>query len=575
MKLRVVVVGAVALGPKVACRLRRLLPEAVITVVDQDRFISYGGCGIPYYLSDEVPDETQLMRTSFHALRDPRFFREAKGVDVLPRTRALAIDRARRVVAVEDLDGGGRRELPYDRLVLATGGIASPPPVPGRDLGNVFAVHSLQNGLDLKRALIGEEIRQAVVVGGGAIGLEVAEALADVWGLKTAVVERLGHLLPQLFDAEIAGIAAATLRAKGVAVHAGESLLRLEGENGKVARVVTDRRTLPAELVVIATGVRPNAGLAREAGLALGPLGGIAVNEHLQTSDPLIYAGGDCVETRSLVTGAPVYAPLGSLANRQGRVIADHIAGRPARFDGVVGSFIVKVFDTALAAAGTTREQALAAGFDAERALVVGYDRAHFMPDKALLVLQLVVDRATRRVLGFQGAGPATDALLARVDAIAALLRHSPTVEDIGTLELAYSPPFASALDTLNALGNTAGNLLDGLYRRLTAREAIGLLRDPAAGAIFLDTNAPQAAAPYVARYPGRWVNIPYQQLSGRLGELPRDRTIVTICDSGIRSFESQVLLTARGFPRAFALEGGLNLLRRLGVDLLAHDDRE
>ena len=570
MPLRVVIVGAVALGPKVACRLRRLLPDAAITVVEQDRFISYGGCGIPYYLADEVPDETQLMSTSFHAVRDVRFFREAKGVTVLSRTRAVAIDRERRTVAIEDLESGARSELVYDRLVLATGSVSSVPPVPGRDLGNVFFVHNLQNALDVKRALITEEIGHAVVVGGGAIGLEVTEALADTWNLKTAVVERLGHVLPQLFDANIAHIAEATLREKGVAVHTGESLLRLEGEGGKVRRVVTDRRTLPAELVVIATGVRPNSALARAAGIAIGPLGGIAVNEHLQTSDPAIYAGGDCCETRSLVTGLPAFTPLGSRANRQGRVIADHIAGKPVRFDGVVGSFIVKIFDTALAAAGPTQEQALAAGFDAERALVVGYDRAHFMPGKAILVLQLIVDRATRRVLGFQGAGPANDALLARVNAVAALLKHAPTVEDIGTLEVAYSPPFASAMDTLNALGNTAGNLLDGIYRRMTAGEALEALRDPGSDTIFLDTNDPRAAAPYLARYPGRWVNIPYQQLSGRLGELPRERTIVTICDSGIRSFESQVLLTANGFPNAYAMEGGLNILKRTGVDLLA-----
>jgi NADPH-dependent 2,4-dienoyl-CoA reductase/sulfur reductase-like enzyme/rhodanese-related sulfurtransferase len=568
--LRVVVVGAVALGPKVACRLRRLLPDAEITVVDQDRHISYGGCGIPYYVADEVPDESELRRTSFQALRDVPFFRDAKGVNVRTRVRAASIDRARRVLVADDLESGAREELPYDRLVLATGSVGAVPPVPGRELGNVFVVHNLQNAMDLKRALIAEEIRHAVVVGGGAIGLEVTEALADTWNLATTVIERLGHLLPQLFDANIAGIVEATLRAKGVAVHTGESLLRLEGEGGKVARVVTDRRTLPAELVVVATGVRPNVALGRDAGLATGALGGFVVNEHLQTSDPAIYAGGDCVECRSLVTGEPVYAPLGSLANRQGRVIADHIAGKPARFDGAVGSFIVKVFDAAFAAAGPTQERAIAAGFDAERVLAVGYDRAHFMPTKAVLVLQLVVDRATRRVLGFQGAGPASDALLARVDAVAAVLRHGPTVEDIGTLELAYSPPFASAMDTLNALGNTAGNLLDGLYRRMTAGEALEALRDPASDVLFLDLNAPRAAAPYLARHPGRWANIPYEQLAARLGELPRERTIVTLCDSGIRSYESQVLLAARGFPRAFALEGGYNLLRRLGIDLLA-----
>jgi NADPH-dependent 2,4-dienoyl-CoA reductase/sulfur reductase-like enzyme/rhodanese-related sulfurtransferase len=568
--MRVVIVGAVALGPKVACRLRRLLPEAEITVVDQDRWVSYGGCGLPYYLTDDVPDEKALRSTSFHAVRDPAFFREAKGVTVLPRTRAERIDRARRVVAVRDLDSGEARELPYDRLVLGTGSVGTAPRVPGMELGNVFAIHDFQDALDLKRALVTEDVPNAVVVGGGAIGLEVVEALAEVWGAKTAVVERLGHVLPQLFDAEVAAVAEAALRAKGVEVFTGECLLRLEGEGGKVARVVTDRRVLPASLVVVSTGVRPNAALAREAGLALGPLGGIVVDEHLRTSDQAIYAGGDCVEIRNLITGAPAYAPLGSLANRQGRVIADHIAGRPSRFDGAVGTFIVKVFDICLASAGLTQPQAAAAGFDAERALAVGYDRAHFMPGKAILVMELVVDRRTRRVLGIQGAGPANDALSVRVDAVAALLKHAPTVEDVSNLELAYSPPFASAMDTLNALGNTAANLLDGLYRRLTAREALALLRDPGGDALFLDLNAPKAAAPYLARYPDRWVNVPYEHLASRLAELPRDRTVVTVCDSGIRSYESQVLLAARGFPRVYALEGGLNLLRRIGVDLIA-----
>jgi NADPH-dependent 2,4-dienoyl-CoA reductase/sulfur reductase-like enzyme/rhodanese-related sulfurtransferase len=568
--MKVVIIGAVALGPKVACRLRRLVPDAAITVVDQDRFISYGGCGLPYYLSDEVPDETALMSTSFHVMRDPGFFRRAKGVEVLPRTRALRIDRERRVVEIEDLETGARSVLPYDRLVIGTGSVGSPPPVPGRELGNVFSIGNLQNALDLKKAIISQELRHAVVVGGGAIGLEVTEALADVWQLKTTVVERLGHLMPQVFDANIAAVAEHHLREKGVAVHTGETLLRLEGDaGGRVARVVTDRRTLPADLVLISTGVRPNDALAREAGLAVAPRGGIVVDEFLRTSDPEIYAGGDCVVTRHLVTGQPAFAPLGSLANRQGRVIAGNIAGRAERFDGVAGSFIVKVFDLALAAAGLSQEQAIAAGIDAERALAVGYDRAHFMPGKALLFLQLTVDRGTRRVLGIQGVGQMGDALAARVNAVAPLLKHRPTVEEIGNLEFAYSPPFASAMDVLNALGNTAANLLDGVYRRMTVGEALELLRSPGADAVFLDLNSPKAAAPYLARHPGRWVNIPYEVLSTRLDELPRDRTIVTICDSGIRSYESQVLLAARGFDRAYALEGGLNLLKRQGIDLL------
>lgn len=569
MALQVVIVGAVALGPKVACRLRRLDPEAAITVVDQGRYISYGGCGLPYYLADEVPDETALMSTSFHAKRDPGFFRDAKGVTVLPGTRVLAVDRERRVLAVEEVATGERRELPYDRLVLGTGSVNAVPPIGGTGLANVLAVHNMENALEFKRALVTTDVRNAVVIGGGAIGVEVTEALADVWELRTTVVERLGHLLPQALDPTVAAIAEHHLREKGVAVRTGETVLEIEGDmQGRVAAVRTARGRIPAELVVIAAGVRPNDALARDAGLEVAPAGGIVVDGQLRTSDPAIYAGGDCVVNRGLVAGGHVYAPLGSLANRHGRVIADAIAGLPTRFPGVVGSFIARVFDLAVASAGLTLGRARAAGLDAERVLAVGYDRAHFMPGKALMFLELVFDRRDRRVLGIQGAG-AGDALAARVDAVAALLRHRPTVDDIGTLEVAYSPPYASAMDVVNALGNVAANLLDGTYRRLEAGEAMRLLADPASDALFLDLNAPKAAAPYVERHPGRWVNVRYEELAGRLAEVPRDRTIITVCDSGIRSYESQVLLASRGYPRVYAMEGGLNLLKRSGLDPL------
>ena len=219
---------------------------------------------------------------------------------------------------------------------------------------------------------------------------------------------------------------------------------------------------------------------------------------------------------------------------------------------------------------GLSQEAAIAAGFDAERILTVGYDRAHFMPEKALMFLQLVVDRKSRRVLGIQGVGRADDAVSVRIDAVAALLKHAPSVADISNLELAYSPPFASAMDSLNALGNTAGNLLDGIYRRMTAGEALERLERREKGTLFVDLNAPRSAAPYVERFPGLWVNIPYEDLSGRVSELPREKTLVTICDSGIRSYESQVLLGAAGFNDVYAMEGGLNLLRKQGVDFLA-----
>ncbi len=569
MALKVVVIGAVALGPKAACRLKRLRQDAEIVMVDQDRFISYGGCGIPYYLSEDVPDETALMSTSFHMVRDERFFREAKGVRVMTRTRALRIDRDSKQVEVEDLDSGVRSLLAYDKLIIGTGSRNVVPPIEGVDAKNVYHVSNLQNALDVKQTVIREDIKRAVVIGGGAIGIEVSEALADMWGVDTTVVERLDHIFPRLFDENIARMAEHHLRGQGVQVYTGETVLRLESDGeGRVARVVTDKRALDADLVILAAGVRPNAELAGRAGIELGAGGGIVVNEHLQTSDPDIYAGGDCVENNNLLTGGRLYAPLGSLANRHGRVIGSHIAGQNARFEGVVGSFIVKIFDRCFAAAGLSQAAAREAGIEAERVLGVGYDRAHFFPEKGLMFLQLIVDPSNRRVLGIQGVGKANDAVSVRIDAVAGLLKHAPTVEDISNLELAYSPPFSSAMDTLNALGNTADNLLDGVYRRITVDEAMKLF-DESPDVLFLDLNAPRAAQPYVERFPDKWMNVPYDTVIARIDEIPRDRFLITICDSGIRSYESQVILADRGFDRVFAMEGGLNALKWLGLNPL------
>ena len=568
MPYTVVFIGAVALGPKAACRFTRLAPDARAIMIDQGSLISYGGCGIPYFVSGDVSDREQLQSTSFHMLRDGGFFRDAKGIEVMTGTRALAIDRTARRVLVEHLAGGTREEIAYDRLVIATGSTPNRPDIPGARLDGVFTVSNLDEAVAIKERLVAGTVSKAVVIGAGAVGLEMAEAFADLWGIDTSVVEIADQVLPGAVSPTIAHMMSHHLREHDVSIYLDEKVRRLEGDS-RVRAVVTDSRTLTADLVIIAAGVTPNTTLAAEAGLVCSPRGALVVNPEMQTSDPLIYAGGDCVEIPNLVTGRPGYFPLGSMANRQGRVIGTNLAGGSARFEGAVGSFIIKLFDISVATAGLTRETAVKEGFDAVSAFVGQFDRAHFYPEKELLYMELVVERGTGRVLGIQGLGGTDQAVLARVGAVAPLLAHRPVVSDISNLEFPYAPPFSSAMDVLNALGNTAENILEGRARVIDGDEFVrwweGKDRDDT---FFLDCRGRANAAPLVSKYPEHWKSIPQDELRTRLGEVPRDRRVVLVCNTGVRAYEAQRTLMEADICDTYNLQGGIAALKKQGVDL-------
>lgn len=569
MSLRVVVIGAVALGPKAACRCKRLLPDAEIILVDQAARISYGGCGIPYFVSGEVNRVEELQATPYGTVRDADFFKTHKGITAMPRTRATALDRAARSVTVEDLNTGTVSSLSYDKLVLAMGSSPNRPPIPGIDLAGIGPAGNLDEAEAVRKAVSGGRVNHAVIVGGGFIGLEMAVALGDMWGIPTAVVELAGHILPGFLSPALARMAAADLEDNGVRVYENEKVLRFEGENGQVARVVTDKRELPADLVILAAGVRPNTEIAKAAGIACTDGGLIIVDEHMRTSDPDIYAGGDCVSVLNQVTGAPGWYPLGSMANRQGRVIGTNLAGGNAVFPGAVGSWGIKLFNQNAAGAGLTIETALRAGYDAAVAHVEQIDRAHFYPDKSLMVLELVVEKPTRRVLGIQGMNANGDALAARINALAPLLSRNATVADVSNLEVLYSPPFAAAMDIINVVGNVAENMLGGRCRSLSLEEFETLWNERDNNEVcFIDTRVARDAEPMVGKYGGRLLNIPQDEISGRVNEIPADRPVVLICNTGLRSFEAQVDLAALGRKdNVRNVPGGWSSVRKLGIE--------
>ncbi len=566
MPQNIIVIGAVALGPKAACRFKRLCPEDNVIMIDQSDRISYGGCGIPYYISGEVNRLEDLQTTPYNVIRDPNFFHANKGVTVLTRTRVESIDRSKKTVCIRRLETGELSELPYDKLVLGMGSAPNRPPIKGLELHGVHTCTTLEDAHVIREPVAGGSVNGAVVVGGGFIGLEVAVALADMWGIKTSVVEIADQILPGFLSKTMVKIAEHDMAQNNVDVFCGEKVLAIEGENGSATRVITDKRVIEAELVIMAAGIRPHTDIAAKAGIEVNERGAIVVNDKMQTSDPHIYAGGDCVTIPNLITGKPGFYPLGSMANRQGRVIGTNLAGGNARFHGGVGTWAVKLFEQNAAGAGLTIDQAVAAEFDAVNVHVEAFDRAHFYPEKTIMALDLVVERPTRRVLGIQGTSSLGDALVARINAVAPLLKYKPVIEDISNLEVAYSPPFASAMDVINTVGNVADNILAGRNHALDPDQFAVLWQDRASGKYtFVDTRLTPGAAPLAKKYPGQWLSIPQEELEQRLDELPTDRTVVLICNTGLRSFESQLIMN-RHNRASLSVQGGMTSVLKQGM---------
>ena len=568
MSENIVIIGAVALGPKAACRLKRLKPEANVVMVDQTDLISYGGCGIPYFVSGDVSDIGQLQSTSFHMLRDKKFFQDAKGIEVLTNTRAVSIDRVGKKVLVRNVVDGKEQILPYDKLVLATGSRPRRLSIPGAELPGVFTVSNLHEAEAIKAEVAEGRVNKAVVIGAGAIGLEMAEALADLWGVETSVIEVAGQVLPGVVSPGIARMVRHHLEENGITIYSAEEVVGIEGAE-RVERVVMKGSALDADLVIMAVGVVPNGELAGEAGLELSSRGGIKVNDRLETSDPNIYAGGDCVEIQHLLTGRGAYFPSGSLANREGRVIGSNLAGGNAVFEGAVGTFAIKLFELSIASAGLSMEKAIAEGLDPFSVFVVQFDRSHFYPEKDLVYLELVAEKGTGKVLGIHGLGGLESGMFARVSAIAAILKYGPFAADISNLEFPYSPPFSAAMDVVNVLGNTAENILAGKNRVIDTDQFADWWENREAGdTLFLDCRGWGNAEYYVNKYSENWKSIPQDELKKRIEEVPEDKRLVLICNTGARSYEAQITLDEMGFHNTFNLQGGVAALKKCGYDL-------
>jgi len=552
----IVVIGGVATGPKAAARARRRDAKARITIVEQGRLISYAGCGMPYFMSGLIENVAELTRTAAGIDRDPAYFRDYKDIEVLTGTRAERIDRQRKEVALVEVDTGKTSTIHYDKLVLATGAVPVMPPVSGLDLGRVFRLSHPDDAVAIRKSAFSRGTRHVTVVGGGLIGIETAECLAES-GFDVTVVEMLPHVLAALLDPEISALIENYLRSSGVELRTGERLLELQGdENGNVTKVITDKGEIQTDMAVVAIGVRPNVSLAVEAGLETGPTGAIAVNEYLQTSDPDIYAGGDCVENTHLVSGKKVFVPLGSTANKHGRIIGDNVTGGQSTFEGVAGTTVLKVLDYKVGRTGLTEQEALRLGYKVRAAIAPSADSAHYYPDNKKITVKLVADAATDRVLGAQvlGEGEA----IKRIDVVATALTFGATIDQLSKLDLGYAPPFNTAIDAVHQAANVARNKRDGLAVSLTASEVHDkLVRGD--DFIFLDVRQRHEYEERERIEDPRVKLIPLGELRRRLGELPKDAEIVTICAFSLRGYEAQRILSGAGFKNVKFVDGGLS----------------
>ncbi|MEA4858638.1 FAD-dependent oxidoreductase [Solidesulfovibrio sp.] len=551
---RIVVIGGTAAGPKAAARAKRLDETAQVTLLQKAPELSMASCGYPYYVAGEVKARDSLLATPAGVVRDPAFFAGAKGITAMVGTEVMAIDRTAKTVAWKKAATGETGVVPYDKLILATGSVAKVPPIPGRELAGVTTLASLADADRLRELAASGKGKPAVIVGGGLIGMESCEALVAA-GMEVTVVEALPTILSFL-DPELALIVEKHARSKGARIVTGVGIAEILGEGGAVTGVrLADGRELPAALVVMAIGVAPNTALAKAAGLALGKSGGIVVDAHMRTSDPDIYAAGDCVEVKNRLTGQPMHAPFGDLANLEGRVAGENaVLGDVATFPGTIGSGICKVFDCAAASTGLSERRAREAGFEVVTAVNASPDKPGFMGAKPV-VSKLIAEAGTGRILGFACVGLGNVNRQAAEMAMAIL--GGLTVDDVAMADLPYAPPFSLAIDHAIATAHVLQNKMRGLMRGETS-VAVKARLEAGEKPFLLDVRGPKEFEEM--RLGLGETLVPLGQLRKRLGELPADRhaPVVAYCKVSMRGYEAQRVLEAAGYDNVTVMEGGL-----------------
>ncbi len=548
-KQKLVVIGAVAAGTKAASKAKRDNPDMDVKVFTRERYIAYAGCGLPYYIGGIIKEKQELL------VRSPENFKLEQGIDIYIEHEVKKINVSEKKITVENLKNGETGEYFYDKLIIATGASPIVPPLENIKLANIFTLRSVSDAFAIRELLDSGKAKKAVVVGGGFIGLEAAENLKHR-GLDVTIVELVPHILPP-FDEELALNAQKHMVEKGVRILTGEKVTGFEGDGGKVTTVKTSAGDLEADLVILSIGVRPNTDIAVEAGVELGITRAIKVNKYMETNIKDIYAVGDCAENINLVTGKPAWYPMGSTANKTGRVAGHNAALEDQQedlkesLDGVLGTTIVKLFDVNAAKTGLSERDAVKEGYEVETVVVPANDRAHYYPGYKQIITKLVVDKSTHKVVGAQIIGEG--AVDKPIDIIATAITLGAKVEDLAKLDLAYAPPFSTAMSSTILSANVMMNKLSGRVKTVKAPEVPKMLDTGSVN--VLDVR--EEAEFFISAIPGA-ANIPMNELEERLSEIDRNKeTVILVCKVGTRAFVAYLKLQKLGFTNLRLLEGG------------------
>ena len=549
--MKVAIVGGVAGGASAAARLRRLDESAEIVMFERTGYVSYANCGLPYYVGGVITDKGKL------TLQTPQSFASRFNVDARVLSDVVSVDRAAKKVHVRNLADGTEYDESYDYLILSPGAKAMRPDMDGLDDPRVMTMRTVEDTFAMRSFIEENSPKTAVVCGGGFIGLEVAENLSGM-GIGVTIVQRPDHVLPTL-DRDMAADLHHCIRSHGIDLALGESLEGLD-TSGRLKVKLKSGKILEADMAVIALGVAPDTGIAKDAGLELGVKGTIVTDSHMRTSDPSIYAVGDAVQVRNFVSGLEANIALAGPANRQGRIAADNIAGLDSEYQGSMGSSVIKVFEMTAASTGLTEKAAQAAGVPYDKVYTYSASHASYYPGARNMQVKVLFDPASGRIVGAQIVG--YEGVDKRIDVIATAIYAGLSVEDLAQLDLAYAPPYSSAKDPVNYAGFVACNVMSGRLRQFYWDQLPSKLSDPSV--TVLDVRTPKE---FSQSHLEGVLHIPVDDLRPRMAEIPEGKPVYVMCHSGLRSYIACMILSQEGYE-CYNLAGGYRFYSSVARDM-------
>ena len=541
--MKTLIIGGVAGGASAAARLRRLDEQAEIVILERGEFISFANCGLPYYIGGDITEKSKL------TLQTPASFKSRFNIDVRVWSEAVAVNAEKKTVTVRNVNSGETYEESYDKLILSPGAAPIRPNIEGINSEKVFTLRNIPDTMKIKEYIENNKPRSAVIVGGGYIGVEMAENLKQA-GLDVSIVELADHLIAPL-DFDMAADVHRYIKSHGIALALNNGLAAIkEKENGLTVEL--NQGSLDTDMVILSVGVRPDTAFLQDSGIELNPRGSIVVNDRMETNLPDIYAVGDAIVVKNFITNEPAFIPLAGPANKQGRIVADNICGIPSEYRGTQGSAVLKLFDMTVATTGLNEKSAAEAGYDYDKTYTYSASHASYYPGSSMLSVKVLWDKATLKILGAQIVG--FDGVDKRMDVLATAIRLGAKVTDLSDLELCYAPPFGSAKDPVNMVGFVAENVISKKIGQFFWHDVETLPRD--GSVTLLDTRTDTEVAR--GRIDG-FMHIPVDSLRERIAEIPSGKPVYIHCHSGLRSYIACRILAGYGYT-CYNLAGGWRL---------------